>query len=153
MKIKYFALSISLLGLAACSGGNGGGTFVDPVDRNTMEKAIATHFDGTCVERDQNAFVCGSYGDEPVGSAGLPEIVFVLLPGDDGALGVANLFLRHSYLENADTYSMLKRFGFSKDDVLEVIEAGDPLDRNGFRLSRLDSDTVFIAASSLINLD
>lgn len=153
MKIKPFVLSSSLLGLAACGAGSGGGAFTDPVDRKTLEKAIATHFDGTCVERDQNAFVCGSYGDDPVGAAGKPEIVFVLLPGDDAKLGVGNLFLQHSYLEEDDTYSILKRFGFSQDEVRKVIETGDPLDRNGFRLSRFDSDTVFIASSALINLN
>lgn len=151
MKIRSFVLVGAFLGLVACGGGDE--AFVDPVDSGTLQKAIKAQFDGVCEERKPTVFVCGSYGDEPVGSAGIPEIGFVLLPVDDGTLGVGNLYLKHSYLEEDDTLKMLSRFGFSESDFRGVIETGDTVDRNDFRLGRLSDDQVLVASKPLLNLD
>jgi len=152
MNIKFFVPFAALLGLAACGGG-GGGAFVDPVDSRTMQAAIEMHFDGACVEREPTVFVCGSYGEEPVGSGGLPEIGYVLMAADDDTQGVANLYLRHSFLEDDDTLNMLNRFGFSESDFRGVIETGDSVDRGDFRLRRMSDDQVLVISKPLTNLD
>jgi hypothetical protein len=152
MNIKSFVPFSALLGLAACGGGSGG-AFVDPVDSDTMQAAIEMHFDGTCEERESTVFACGAYGVEPILSGLRPEIGFTLLPVDDDTLGVANLFLDDSYLEEGDVLSMLNRFGFSESDYLEINEPWASVDRGDFRLQRLSVQHVVVISKPLTNLD
>lgn len=150
MTLKSLGLAGAILGLAACGSGGGDAAFTDPIDAETMQKAIAKQFDGTCVERETNTFVCGSYGDEPVGSGGIPEIGFVMLEEGAEKPWLANLYLKHTYLEEDDTLNMLKRFGFSESDFREAIESGDFVERNGAMLRRVGSDQILIATPAML---
>jgi len=150
MNIKPLAIVGTFLGIAACSG-DGGGAFEDPIDSRTMQAAIEMHFDGTCEQIQPTVFACGSYGEEPVSYR--PEIGFTLLPAGENTLAVANLFLRHSLLEEDDLQNLLNRFGFSESDLRGVIETGDSVDRNDFRLQRMSEDQVVVISKPLTNLD
>ena len=131
--IRNIVLGLSALMLAACGGGagGGGGTFTDPVNPEDVRAAAAATLDVVCQEvAGTSTIKCDNDEDQLMTS--FTKVRIQVAEDGDGSLYATIVSVQQGRLERKKVAAFVKRFGFSEEDFIAVIERGQRITKGDF---------------------
>ena len=131
MTTKSLARAGALLGLVACGGV---GTYSTPLDPAKLRTAVETTLGLECSE---------IVGDNPV-NCDRRHAYFTINEADDGSTYVIWLEIKHAAIDRAKVLKLLKRYGFSEEDFLAVVERGQRLTKGDFTMDSIGREKILV---------